>query len=77
MWLYETDVGVFWIRFSPRGRGRFLLGIGDEELGAYLSPEAAVDDVYLQKSGWPEWDLHPQSRKPEDLSQWTRRDCRA
>ena len=75
MWFYETDTGVFWIRFDPCDMRGFVLGIGEEVLGSYYSPEAAVDDVYMQKSGFPEWDDNPDAVRPPDLSGWVRRDC--
>lgn len=77
MWHCQTTVGVFWIRFDPRTRTRFLLGIGDEPLGWYYSPEAAADDVFLQQTGWSEWDALHDVARPADLSAWTRIDCQA
>jgi hypothetical protein len=75
MWQYRTEIGVFWIRFDPRTRTRFVLGIEEEPLGWYYSPEAAADDVFLQKTGCSEWDLLAATSKPTDLSQWVRLDC--
>jgi len=75
MWYCETEIGVFWIRFDPRTRSRFLLGIGEEPLGWYYSPEAAADVVFLQKTGWSEWDSLQEISKPADLGSWTRIDC--
>lgn len=75
MWFYKTEKGTFWIRFVPRGRGVFVLGMGDRELGYYSSAEAAVDDVYLGKTGIPEWDHQNTMYAPGDLSEWTRVDC--
>lgn len=77
MWRHETEVGVFRIRFDPLSGGRFILGIGAEDLGAYYSPEAAADDVFLQKTGWPAWDDLSSPSRPEDLSHWSRVDCTA
>jgi hypothetical protein len=77
MWCCETECGTFWIRFDPRTRTRFLLGIGHEPLGWYYSPEAAADDVFLQNTGWPQWDALAAITKPENLSVWTRMDCQA
>lgn len=77
MWYHQTEIGVFWIRFDPSTRTRFLLGIGDEPLGWYYSPEAAADDVFLQKTGWSEWDSLAAATKPNDLSEWVRMDCQA
>ena len=77
MWHYRTSSGVFWIRFSPQGRGTFLLGMDDEELGAYFSPEAAADDVFMQKTGWEPWDCSEQPDRPVSISEWQREDCSA
>ncbi len=77
MWTCETEIGTFWIRFDPRTRTRFLLGIGQEPLGWYYSPEAAADDVFLQKTGWLPWDSLAATVKPTNLSLWTRMDCQA
>lgn len=75
MWFCETEKGVFWIRFVPRGRGIFVLGIEGLELGSYPSPEAAADDVYLQETGFSAWDSATQAHKPADISEWKRLDC--
>ena len=68
MWHCKTDIGVFWIRFDPRTRSRFLLGIGEEPLGWYYSPEAAADVVFLQETGWSEWDSR--SRRNQTRGPW-------
>lgn len=75
MWVCSTEAGDFWIRFDPLSRKGFLLGIDEEALGSYYSPEAAADDVYLQKSGCGEWDSETPAWKPSDLSEWIRMDC--
>ena len=75
MWICKTEQGVFWIRFSPQGRGVFVLGIEGTELGAYASPEAAADDVYHQETGFSEWDSASGVHRPADISDWKRLDC--
>jgi len=75
VWICRTELGVFWIRFDPRTRTRFLLGVGDEPLGWYYSPEAAADVVFLQDTGWVEWDHHPSVTRPNSLEEWLRVDC--
>ncbi len=77
MWVCETEVGIFYIRFDPRTRTRFLLEIGDEPLGWYFSPEAAADVVFLQETGWPQWDSRADITRPRDLAAWVRMDCQA
>ena len=75
MWIYNSEAGVFWIRFVPRGRGAFILGIEGMELGSYSSAEEAAEDVYLQETGFPPWDSAAQVSKPADISEWERLDC--
>lgn len=75
MWFHKTEAGMFWIRFIPRGRGTFVLGIDDQELAEYFSPEAAADDVYMQKTGYALWDSLQEVRKPADIAEWKRLDC--
>jgi hypothetical protein len=77
MWFCDTEIGRFWIRFDPRTRHRFLLGIDDEPLGWYYSPEAAADDVVLQKTGWPSWDHLSGAGKSAEFSCWKRVDCQS
>lgn len=75
MWFYRTSRGTFWIRFVPLGPGVYLLGVDDRELGTYRSPEAAADDVSLQKTGFSEWDSSEDVSPPENIAGWTRLDC--
>jgi hypothetical protein len=72
MWRYQTPVGTFWIR--PRGRV-FVLGIGDEDLGSYHSPQAAADDVFTRVTGYDPWDSSDvlDGEEPTDLSEWSHR----
>lgn len=72
MWIYRTPIGTFWIR--PQAGGRWVLGIEDEALGSYHSPEAAASDVADRATGWSEWD---DSRvmmgwEPSGLAEWSR-----
>lgn len=69
-WAYKTNVGTFWIKLDRDNR--FTLGVGDEALGSYISPEQAADDVFLCVTGhWP-WDKQFTVLNPTDLSEWTR-----
>ena len=77
MWIHETAAGTFWIRFVPRGRGVFILGIDEVELGTYFSPETAADDVYMRRTGFEPWDLSAKTDRPTDLEEWTCMDCAA
>jgi len=72
MWYYKTEVGTFLIYRNPNDPARFLLKIENEILGSYLTPEMAADDVYMQATGWYEWDTLPNVSGPTDLSEWHR-----
>lgn len=39
-WEYKTNVGTFWIK--PNKRGMVTLGVGDDALGNYKTPEMAA-----------------------------------
>lgn len=69
---YKTQVGTFGISPDPVNSGRFHLCIDGDALGSYYSPMAAADDVYLQASGYPEWDSLEPVTSPIDLSEWTK-----
>lgn len=69
LWTYKTDVGRFWIK--QERDNRFTLGINDNALGSYISPEQAADDVYMCATGhWP-WDKKLNVSDPVDLSEWS------
>ncbi len=68
---YKTRVGTFWIASQPNAPGNFYLGVDDDILGPYYSPEAAADDVYSQSTSHYEWDAIDESvTSPCDLSEW-------
>lgn len=68
---YKTKVGTFIIKQSNDDPGVFQLWIGDELLGGYASPLQAADDVYMQATGYYEWDsLDPSQGYPHDISEW-------
>ena len=54
---FRSHVGVFWIRRLAANPEYFTLGIDDEALGAYRSPEGAPDDVYVGSTGHCPWDV--------------------
>lgn len=68
---FKSAVGTFWIAPHHGYPGRVSLGIGDDSLGSFASPEQAADDVYLHSIGLDAWDLR-KSRQgdPCDLSEW-------
>jgi hypothetical protein len=66
---YVSPVGVLWIKPQP-GTDRVALGIDEEPLGSYHTPQAAADDVYTQHTGSHAWDSLTNVRLPRDLSEW-------
>jgi hypothetical protein len=70
VYYYRSRVGTFWIRPQSSNPGRVQLGVGDEILGSYHSPQAAADDVYTQHTGFDAWDSLPSVTEPTDLSEW-------
>lgn len=69
-YFFPTDVGTFWIRPDPAFPGRVCLGVDEEAIGSYPSPEAAADDFRGRHTGWPAWDSRPDLRAPMDLTGW-------
>lgn len=67
-WTCRTHAGLFWIEPAPRKGWR--LGIDDEPLGWYETPDQAAGDVYLQSTGCFEWDDGPTPDSPADLGDW-------
>ena len=71
VWTYKTSKGTFSI--SHQSDGRFLLGVGDEGLGSYATPEQAADHVFCCATGHYDWDALGTVDQPTDLSEW---ECR-
>lgn len=69
-WTYKTNVGTFWIK--PNRNNMFTLGIDDEALGSFSTPENAASDVYSCATGYWPWDKRLITIHPEDLSEWHR-----
>jgi hypothetical protein len=69
-YIYRSRVGVFFI--VPNNQGGWWLGVDDERLGHFLSPQAAADAVYMQATGHYDWDCFPSVSGPTDLSEWER-----
>lgn len=68
-WTCETRRGVFAI--VPVA-GWFEVRFGDEGLGRYLSPEAALEDLVSGSTFWPSDGFDPSEiGLPDDLSDWT------
>jgi hypothetical protein len=70
MWFYRTDSGVFQIAENPDRPGVYLLSFDGVHLGEYDSPEGAAKDVFIQNTGWDEWDSLLDVSPPPDLSSW-------
>ena len=68
-WIYNTDVGTFWIK--PNQNGRYTLGINSEALGSYNDPVMAADDVYMCATGYWPWDKKLMVYNPTDITEWT------
>jgi hypothetical protein len=68
MWYYYSPVGTFSI--VPVPTGGYVLWIDNEELGTYIAPEAAVEAVCKQKTGFRPWDKLPEVDPPAHLSDW-------
>lgn len=68
MWYYYGPVGTFSI--VPQSSGGCVLWIDNDELGTYPAPEAAVEAVCSQKTGFAPWDELPEVNPPTQLSEW-------
>lgn len=55
MWTYASPVGL--TRIFPMPNGKFALEIAEIIYGAYQSPGAAADDVYMHVTGCYDWDV--------------------
>ena len=70
---WRSPVGVFWIRPKKllSGTEGYWLGLEEEALGFYHSPQKAADDVYSHASGASGWDdLDGKVEGPVDISEW-------
>ena len=71
-WYFKSKVGTFIIK--KHGNGFYGLWINDDLLGEYSSPVGAADDVYVQVTGYNEWDSlkDGDSSAPTDIYEWKR-----
>lgn len=68
-WEFKTRAGLFAI--EARG-GNYLVFCGDESLGSYHSPEAALDDLVGGHTFWPSSGVDPSRLGlPTELGAWT------
>ncbi len=71
MWHLKTKLGTFWlVEANNDTEDRYLLGINDQELGAYDNIELAAHDVYEQATGYLQWDCQAKIKVPNNISQW-------
>lgn len=66
---YRSPIGIFTVKIHKFKWGLFF---NDELLGVYDTPVGAADDVYLQVTGYYEWDsLQGVSLDiPTDIYEW-------
>ena len=73
MWHLKTKLGTFWIiptKLDSTPVTSCQLGIDDDPLGEYDSPEQAVSEVHARNTGYLKWDTQTKIRIPEALSAW-------
>lgn len=67
-WTFESRAGVFAIRMVE---GRFRVYCGDENLGSYANPQAALEDLVRGHTWSPSSGVDPSKLGiPDDLSEW-------
>jgi len=69
MWHLKTRQGTFWIIPAENKKGVWL-GVDDQPLGHYDSPDAAFHDVHDQQTGFYAWDVNHKIKPPESLTEW-------
>ena len=69
-WYYQSDFGTFTI--LPNDSGNYGLWIDDYHIGEYQSANDAAEYVYLQLTGYKEWDSLPDADPPTGLDGWLR-----
>jgi len=67
MWLYDTTVGTFCIRYMREGYGLFLNGV---HLNWQKDAKSVAELVRQGKTGHAPWDTLEGVRRPGDLSEW-------
>ena len=71
MWHLKTKLGTFWLVEANNDKAdRYLLGINDQELGAYNNAEVAAHDVHEQATGYFKWDSQAKVKVPNHIQQW-------
>ncbi len=71
----NSPIGTFWM--APDDAGAWRVYFGEEELGAYASPEEAARELATGDACWP-GGIDPHTLElPAELGAWTRHDGRA
>ncbi len=69
IYFFRTEVGTF--KITQNRIGRFELQINEVVIRSFPSPDDAADNVYLQSTGWDEWDELLSIDEPVELSEWS------
>lgn len=70
MWYIHTKQGTFWIIEPDMGQSTYTLGIGEDFIAEYPSPEQAVESVQHQETGYEAWDCAEKVKIPGTLASW-------
>jgi len=70
MWHLKTKLGTFWVLPLAEKKGRFVLGLNDEELSFYTDTEQAARAVHDQSTGCLKWDIASRPTAPEHITEW-------
>jgi hypothetical protein len=71
MYRHQTKIGTFYIRYE-NDRG-WRVGLDNEDLGGYPSPQSALSDLVGGHTHWPGSGVDPSTLGiPDELSEWSR-----
>lgn len=70
MWLYRSPIGNIYIK--KLSNGRYGMIYNNTVWESCHSPQSEADNVYMQCTGCPDWDMYDTSNidVPTDLSGW-------
>jgi len=66
----KTKLGTFWIAPALEYKGKYFLGVDDEALWLFDSPENASKAVAEQTTGFLNWDAQLRVKAPQGLQDW-------
>ncbi|CAG5016276.1 hypothetical protein DYBT9275_05518 [Dyadobacter sp. CECT 9275] len=72
IYYFKSKYGLFSIRPQP-GADRVQLFLNEEILGSYVNAASAAEDVYIQETGYFEWDYQTDVGRPITLADWHKR----